>query len=451
VRHDSVYTLPGIWADTDAGSGGFLGYGEGRAVAERSEIREELADRVRRMAEECDMLQGFQVLCEDATGFGALSQALLTELSDEFSNRPALYFSLSRGGLRGWHGPGDVHSPGGAAAWGRGALGRGLAMAQLTGEAALYVPLEAPGRSPWPLLAYDAASPFHASALLAAALEGATTPFRLSTAPSVFGAPTGGVRLSDLTGLLAGGRPGLAALHAAFPAPALPADERELSETLDARVPHPHAAGAHSAASRSRGWPLLTALDGMPTLTPGVEDDKGASLAEALVLRGGRTADGALATTSRAGAALDAVLLRERRRCVQHACVVPMPMAVPLPFPRLFAHGLSRNGVPPALATPAEAPAGAAGASLSGPAPAHGVADVETAPLLVKLRSSRQFEGVVGRVLADVRRAHALPGGQATLDAWGYGGGGGDLDEVCERLAEMAAAYNESDDAFEFL
>lgn len=187
------------------------------------------------------------------------------------------------------------------------------------------------------------------------------------------------------------------------------------------------------------------------SLTAGIDDDPAASLAEAFVLRGARDFRGRLAHVSEVSTSLDAVLMRERRRCVQHACIAPMPLPVPLPFPRIFSPQLSCNGDLPLTAHPAgEAPAGAEGAAAStspegastGPNSAATAGEVATAPLLVKLRSTRQFEGLLGARLKDFDRAYGQQG-RSIMEAWGYDGG--EVVEVREALRRAAAAYQDDD------
>ena len=49
----SVWQLPGIWE----GAGSFRGYGSGRGALGGAEEREEVTDRIRWFAEECDQMQ----------------------------------------------------------------------------------------------------------------------------------------------------------------------------------------------------------------------------------------------------------------------------------------------------------------------------------------------------------------------------------------------------------
>eukprot|EP00967_Tisochrysis_lutea_P052194 scaffold64642_cov21-Tisochrysis_lutea.AAC.1 len=75
----SVYTLPGLWH----GSTSFAGFGDGSGLLEGkdgAEIREELSERVRNLGEACDLLQGFQMLVDDLSGFGGIATHLAEEV-----------------------------------------------------------------------------------------------------------------------------------------------------------------------------------------------------------------------------------------------------------------------------------------------------------------------------------------------------------------------------------
>jgi hypothetical protein len=56
--------------------------------------REDLRDRVRFWAEECDTLRGFQLSADDLGGFGGLAAAAVEELRDEYASTPIAIFSL---------------------------------------------------------------------------------------------------------------------------------------------------------------------------------------------------------------------------------------------------------------------------------------------------------------------------------------------------------------------
>eukprot|EP00191_Tetraselmis_sp_GSL018_P004957 CAMPEP_0177608190 /NCGR_PEP_ID=MMETSP0419_2-20121207/18331_1 /TAXON_ID=582737 /ORGANISM="Tetraselmis sp., Strain GSL018" /LENGTH=399 /DNA_ID=CAMNT_0019102847 /DNA_START=15 /DNA_END=1211 /DNA_ORIENTATION=+ len=208
------HILHGAWSATEDWAGGF---GEG-AAAFNGEAVDQALDRVRFFVEECDQMQGFQVLAEDLSGWGSVASRLLAELRDCFGPAPIAVFSV-----RPPSGGGHPSESGRRAACGK--LGPCLSLASLAEDVGLYVPLQAPEA---PLasryLRWDPGSAFQTSALCAAAVEAVTTPMHLGS---------GGSGALDLGGALRllssapGGQPpsALAAvgcLSAAMPAPTVP-------------------------------------------------------------------------------------------------------------------------------------------------------------------------------------------------------------------------------------
>ncbi|GLC43413.1 hypothetical protein PLESTB_001554800 [Pleodorina starrii] len=477
----SVYHLPGSWTSPyehslAAGWGAAAdvqGFGGGGDLVGGSLV-EEAVECVRHLGEACDSLAGFQVLADDLTGFGALAAGVLGEVVQEYTGRPLLVFSLRRpeqwerqeGGSAG----GPV-STAWATARARDDLSQALALTRVAELASLYVPLAAPpASSALPYLSYDAALPFHSSAILACAVDTALLPTRLTGVRSPLGEPLGGTDLHSLVRLLrpgsgggGGGGRNLAALQMALPCPSLPADIQQLQQQLDERVrPPPHAsAAAAPAGGPSHGQALygstaqLSLGDGLANLTPGISGregrvdggGRGASRAESYSLRGART-DAGPATTAAALEALDLLLRRQpHRMCVRHRCTAPMPLAVPLPFPNIFRRGISRHGdvPPPAGGAAAAAPRPAAGPSAAADggvrAPGEGLHSV---PVLTRLQATREFEGWVRGVRGAWSRAAAGAGGRAVLEGWGFGRD--DVAEVGAQLQELGASFADEDD-----
>ncbi|KAG2448450.1 hypothetical protein HYH02_006342 [Chlamydomonas schloesseri] len=408
VSPRTVVSLPGVWtgpaehslaAGWGAAAGDLLG-GAGGGL----QMVEEGVDVVRLLAEACDSLAGFQILVDDQTGFGAYAAAVLAEVVEDFPGRPRVLFSLRQPGA--WSGaaeaagpglPGGVAAPVSTAqmtARARGELSEALALCRMSELASLYIPLAAPAvQAPLPYLtSYNPLLPFHSSAVLAAAVDSAMLPTRLTGLRTPLGESVGNTDLHSLVQLLRPAAAGLAAVHLALPCPALPADLQQLQRQLDTRLRPPHDSsvvvaaaaaasaaaaeaarlrkGSGTAAAPAQPPPVrsesvygstvqLVGLEQLASLTPGISgrDDTAvrgacASRAESYCLRGART-DAGPASTSSAIEALDSLLLqRAHRMCVRHRCATPMPLAVPLPFPDLFSpvvslHGdimLTRNG-----------------------------------------------------------------------------------------------------------
>lgn len=145
-----------------------------------------------------------------------------------------------------------------SAGWTRNALSLALSLAKISEAVSMYVPLQAPleyGHG-WPYLKYSPESAFHTAAVLAAALDGCTLPYRLTAASSDRGAALGALRMSDLVSLMAGSRSKFAAAHAWLPAPPLPVDAQALEEAADARQRHASHAAAEVAREARHGHVL---------------------------------------------------------------------------------------------------------------------------------------------------------------------------------------------------
>jgi hypothetical protein len=518
------------------GSGGGLGGGHGGGAGgplsggAACEAAEQAVDALRKWGEACDRLQGVVALADDMSGLGgALGAAVLREVADDlFPRRPLAYFSVRGPGRPGTvvsggkgeeeeteeDGDEDDDAFGSGRGTGRGAgtriggcgasdggpagarqrqlLSEALSAAEAAcpedGFASLYVPLAAPAPGgaearalPWlpsfcggsapPLSAAGAA--FRASALLAAAIDTATLPTRITAGCSAgdLGPTIGaGASLAELCAALqarwggggGGGGGGsaapMAALGLALPALAVSssASAGDAARRDDPRLQQQQQALSSSSSSLYESM----ALPAVASLTPGVRigarataaSNGGASsssgggrlLAESIVLRGARDAStGRAAALSSASAALDEALLAERQQqqqqqqrasgggggggsgiWLQQRCVAAPPLAVPLPFPGLFSARVTRDGcVSRASAV------GAGGAPLRG-----GGHHVAAAPAMTRLAASPAFAGRLSAMSRALRAS--APGGLGTVAAsWGYDRA--ELAELAERLARM--------------
>ncbi|KAK3262612.1 hypothetical protein CYMTET_28542 [Cymbomonas tetramitiformis] len=254
----SIYQLPGKWQDTAV----FDGFGDGADVLASEDMREEALDRVRFFLEECDHLQGFHVLAEDQGGFGAVTSALLTHLRDDCPRLPVVLFSLR---------PPEVDAAFQADPAGekRRWLSRGLAASSLTSVASVYVPVgsRSVASAFQPSLHIRAGCRFHTSSVYAAAIEGATTPYRLHPTPPEGAAESaqGRMSLDEYVQLLRcrGGAP-LAALAASMPAAAVP------QHAVDARMEQrggPHAGASRGDCAGALSRSLVSLTDGVAACT----------------------------------------------------------------------------------------------------------------------------------------------------------------------------------------
>ena len=266
-------------------------------------------------------------------------------------------------------------------------------------------------------------------------------------ASSPLGPAIGATNLHSLVQLLAGrGGANCAAAAMQLPAGSLPASMQALAISQDARLAGgagPSAGGgareigpasARSSTSAGGGGAGELSVQHAALLSGGLQMAavNAGCLAESITLRGARRG-GQAAATAQAAAALDALLLGEQRpRSVQHRCIVPMPMCVPLPYPRIFKPGVSYHG-----------DLAGAGASSAGAAPGRGGGEVGTCPVLTRLIASSAHEQLLARTAAQLKQAAASVAGASTMAGWGYSGA--DVDELQERLVMLASRYQEDD------
>lgn len=220
----------------------------------------------------------------------------------------------------------------------------------------------------------------------------------------------------------------LAALSMALPSPSPPADLQQEQQLADVRFQQWGDAAA-SAAGPAASAPRPFTARVTACLTPGLDfaAAAGETYAESIVLRGPRSGAGSVRLGD-AAAALDAALGQEGVRCVRQRALTAQPLPMPLPFPHIFRPAVSVWGVPGA------AP----------PRPA--TTSVASCPTLSRLAGTTALKPVVAGVLREFRAAAAPAQGGATLEAWGYGRE--EVGEVCERLAQLAAAYDEGEEFY---
>nr|XP_054314838.1 protein misato homolog 1-like isoform X10 [Pongo pygmaeus] len=134
----------------DGEAGRLEAFGQGESVLKEPKYQEELEDRLHFYVEECDYLQGFQILCDLHDGFSGEAQRNIYRLLNtafglvHLTAHSSLVCLLSLGGSLGLQPEPPVN---------------------------------------FPYLHYDATLPFHCSAILATALDTVTVPYRLCSSP----------------------------------------------------------------------------------------------------------------------------------------------------------------------------------------------------------------------------------------------------------------------------
>ncbi|XP_052561494.1 protein misato homolog 1 isoform X1 [Tympanuchus pallidicinctus] len=175
----SIYVLQQYNHDGD--SGRLEAFGQGEKLLQDVGCVEELEDRLHFFVEECDYLQGFQVLCDLHDGFSGVGAKVTELLHDEYSRKGILTWGLTP----------VTHNVGDPQKNFYRVLNTALGIAHLSAHSSLFCPLSLSGslgikpQPPiaFPYLNYDASLNYHSSAVLAAALDTLTVPYRLCSSP----------------------------------------------------------------------------------------------------------------------------------------------------------------------------------------------------------------------------------------------------------------------------
>uniref|UniRef100_A0A3B4WI45 Protein misato homolog 1 n=1 Tax=Seriola lalandi dorsalis TaxID=1841481 RepID=A0A3B4WI45_SERLL len=150
-------------------------FGQGEALLQGS-VLEDLEDKLHFFVEECDYLQGFQVLCDMADGFAGLGSKVTEMLLDSYSGRGILTWGLA-----------PVSHPNSVMKDFYHLLNCTLATAHLSSHSSFFCPLtlrgglgrRPPSPTAFPHLNYDPSLWYHSSSVLALALDALTLPYRL--------------------------------------------------------------------------------------------------------------------------------------------------------------------------------------------------------------------------------------------------------------------------------
>ncbi|XP_029645942.1 protein misato homolog 1 [Octopus sinensis] len=154
-------------------------FGSGYETMSGTDIWAEMEDRLHYFTEECDMLQGFQILVDAHNAFTGAASSVLEYLQDEFSSKSLLTFGLSPTNFANTDRSGHH------------VINAALCYYQLPMQSSLFVPLSLstsgwPSTSPsspvyrkFPHVNYKPHLDYHGSAILAASLDTCTLPYRL--------------------------------------------------------------------------------------------------------------------------------------------------------------------------------------------------------------------------------------------------------------------------------
>ncbi|KAM4630152.1 protein misato homolog 1 isoform 2-T2 [Polymixia lowei] len=151
-------------------------FGQGEALLQGS-VLEDLEDRLHFFVEECDYLQGFQVLCDLANGFAGLGSKVTEMLQDSYGGRGILTWGLAPISHPDSTPMKDLYH----------LLNSALGTVHMANHSSFFCPLTLRGglgRRPsshvaFPHLTYDPSLWYHSSSILALALDSLTLPYRM--------------------------------------------------------------------------------------------------------------------------------------------------------------------------------------------------------------------------------------------------------------------------------
>ncbi|KAM9686591.1 protein misato homolog 1 isoform 1-T1 [Trichechus inunguis] len=165
----------------DGETGRLEAFGQGESILKEPGYLEELEDRLHFYVEECDYLQGFQILCDLHDGFSGVGAKTAELLKDEYSGRGIIAWGLLPGPYSLGEPQKNIYR----------LLNTAFGLVHLTAHSSLVCPLSLGGSLglrpeppvAFPHLHYDATLPCHCSAILATALDTVTVPYRLRSSP----------------------------------------------------------------------------------------------------------------------------------------------------------------------------------------------------------------------------------------------------------------------------
>jgi len=183
-------------------------FGQGQQIAKLHREWDDLENRIRYFTEECDHLQGFQIIFDNNGGFGGLTASTLAYLSDEFSSKSRFSIAVTPA------------TPPDQTALERATriINSALSLHHCTDQSSLYLPISL-ANSLWkkvgaPVnldhLEYKAELDYHTSAILATALDTASLPYRKEHNPAT---------ITDITGSFSAYGRKVSALNLSLPFP----------------------------------------------------------------------------------------------------------------------------------------------------------------------------------------------------------------------------------------
>ncbi|KAL1914836.1 uncharacterized protein VTP21DRAFT_7928 [Calcarisporiella thermophila] len=136
-------------------------------------------DSLRHFAEECDQLQGFHVMVSTYDAWGGFATGILESVRDEFSKAGIWVYGLGNLSPEPYENLRKSQME---------PINEALSMVRLGELASVYVPLRRECLDvPWPKLSFNPKLLYHTTAVLSAAIETASLPFRTRQDPTSMG------------------------------------------------------------------------------------------------------------------------------------------------------------------------------------------------------------------------------------------------------------------------
>ncbi|CAG8736057.1 16025_t:CDS:10, partial [Acaulospora morrowiae] len=166
----SINTISEFTLDDDLFRFDVFTYGKNAFLRNQSE-EDSFEENFRFFAEECDAIQGFQILTDVTNGFGGFACGFLEQLREEYPKSAVLSFGITE--------TQKLASPG-QESYTKQMINSSLSTLQLTEMSSLFIPLNT-SPSYGTMLKFiqpNFSLPYHSSSIISAAIETATLPFR---------------------------------------------------------------------------------------------------------------------------------------------------------------------------------------------------------------------------------------------------------------------------------
>ncbi|KAI3960655.1 hypothetical protein MKX01_003829 [Papaver californicum] len=392
----SLYEINGLSSDANQ----FDNYGIGRDVFSEGSRGDEMSERLRFFAEECDHIQGIQFVIDDSGGFSSVAADFLENIADDYTNIPLLLYPARdpRHYIKPMSRKDSISR----------ALHDAVTFSRLSSLCKLIAPIGLPSLSRSKVCSFlhiDDAKPFYSSAVYAAALHSISLPFRMApvgpNADSRYAA--GAIDVNGIVQMLSGqARQNMVAiLDVAMPAPLI-------------------------------GGPSQRSFQGsLNSLTPDVKENAEDSYeVESMTIHGALHSGGNHASISEVKDSVTAAYESSvNRPMFSHLSVVSCPLPVPLPFPSIFGHCVGQHGE--LLSSP-----------IPGFQPARSSLDVHSVPMAARLRSSNAVLPFLDKRLSNFRRFGMDRGaaGIGLLHDWGFGKE--EVDDMGEALSKLVSTLD---------